>query len=207
MTSDKGGYLETLHWSGPSSKLFVLNCSNFLLIDGTRKMNIYHLSLIVTTVVNSLEKYIPIGFLVAPSEHSDSITRQMNLLKLTRTGCCDPSSIQSRSIMTEEGPALVKVASNVDGCHHWLYLFYINQLAIRVSCQHIISFLIKSTFITLQWFYIKYVLFNYIIHFYLFRHLFFYSILVEKCGGTSMALKVDFLMNVSFFNTVRGFSW
>ena len=33
MTSDKGGRLETFHWSGPYSKLFVSNCSDFLLID------------------------------------------------------------------------------------------------------------------------------------------------------------------------------
>ena len=94
MISDKGGHLETLHWSGPYSKFSVPNCSDFLLIDGTHKLNIYDLSLIVTTVLNSLGKSIPIGFLVAPSGHSDSITRQMNRLKLTRTGCCDPSSIQ-----------------------------------------------------------------------------------------------------------------
>ena len=33
ITSDKGGRLETLYWSGPYSKLFVPNCSDFLLID------------------------------------------------------------------------------------------------------------------------------------------------------------------------------
>ena len=57
------------------TKLFVPNCSDFLLID---------------TVVGSFGKFFQIGFLVAPSEHSYSITRQMNLLKLTRTGCCIP---------------------------------------------------------------------------------------------------------------------
>ena len=93
MTSDKGERLETLHWSGPYSKLSVPNCSKCLLIDGTQKTNIYDLSLIVTTVVDSLENSVPIGFLVAPSGHSDSITGQMNLLKLTHTGCCNPSSI------------------------------------------------------------------------------------------------------------------
>ena len=84
------------------------------------------MSLIVTTVVYSLGKYVPIGFLVVPSKHSDSIIRQMNLLKLTRTGCCNPSSIQLRSIMTGEGSALVKVASNMDGYHHCLCSFHIN---------------------------------------------------------------------------------
>ena len=42
-----------------------------LLIDGTHKTNIHDLSLIVTTVVDSLGKSIPIIFLVVPSEHSE----------------------------------------------------------------------------------------------------------------------------------------
>ena len=54
MTTDKGGRLETLHWSGPYSKLFVSDWSNFLLIDCTHKTNIYDFSLIVTIVVDSL---------------------------------------------------------------------------------------------------------------------------------------------------------
>ena len=112
------------------------------------------------TVVGSLGKSVPIGFLVAPFEHSDSITRQMNLLKLTRTSCCNPSSIQIRSIMTDESSALVKVTSNMDGYCHYLCSFYINQLAVRVSFQiiyiimtqhiNIISFLIYFTFIMSQ---------------------------------------------------------
>ena len=65
----------------------------------THKTNIYDISLIVTSVIDSLGKYIIISFLVAPSEHSESITRQMNLLKLTRPCCCNTSSIQSRSII------------------------------------------------------------------------------------------------------------
>ena len=63
---------------------------------------------------------------MVPFEHSDSITRQMNLLKLTRTDCCNNSSIQSRSIMTDEDSVLVKVASNMDGYHHCLCSFHIN---------------------------------------------------------------------------------
>ena len=84
------------------------------------------MSLIITTGVDSVGKYVPIGFIVAPFEHSDPIIRQMNLLKVTHTGCCNPSLIQSRYIMTDEGSALVKVASNMDGYHHYLYLFQIN---------------------------------------------------------------------------------
>ena len=57
---------------------------------------------------DSLGKSVLIGFLLAPSEHSDLITKHINLLKLTRTNCIDPSFIKTRSIMTDEGSALVK---------------------------------------------------------------------------------------------------
>ena len=82
--------------------------SDFVLINGTHKTNIYDLSLIVTTVVESLGNFVPLGFLLAPSEHSESITRHMNLLKLTGDNCIDPLYVNSRSIMTDEGSALVK---------------------------------------------------------------------------------------------------
>ena len=76
MTSDKGGRLDTLYWSNPYSKMFLPNCSYFVLIRGTHKIYIYiYISLIVTTIVDSLGKSVPIAFLVASSEHSDSITR------------------------------------------------------------------------------------------------------------------------------------
>ena len=70
MTSDNGRRLETLHWYNPLSRTFVSGLSDFVLIDGTHKTNIYDLSLIVTTVVDSLGKSVPLGFLLAPSEHS-----------------------------------------------------------------------------------------------------------------------------------------
>ena len=89
MTSDNEGRLETLHWSNLLSKTFVPVLSDFVLIDGTHKINIYDLSLVVTTVVDSLGKSIPLGFLLAPSEHSESITRHMNILKLTDNNCID----------------------------------------------------------------------------------------------------------------------
>ena len=135
MTSDNGGHFETLHWSGRFSRSFVSSYSDFLLIDSTHKTSISDLSLIVTDIVDSLGKSIPIGFLVAPSEHSDSITRHMKLLNLTRPEHYDPSLTQSRSIETDEGSALVKVSSNMDGYYHCFCLFRINQLAIRVSSQ------------------------------------------------------------------------
>ena len=84
-------------------------------------------------MVDSLGKSVPLGFLLAPSEQSDSITRQMNILKLTGTNCIDPSFINTRSIMTDEGSALVKVGSDMAGCHHCVCAFHINELDVRVS--------------------------------------------------------------------------
>ena len=83
MTSDNGGRLETLHLSNPLSRTFVTGSSDFVLIDGTHKTNIYDLSLIVTTVVDSLGKSVRLRFLLAPSDCFESITRHMDLLKLT----------------------------------------------------------------------------------------------------------------------------
>ena len=128
MTSGNG-----LHWSNPLSKTFMPVLSDFVLIDGIHKTNIYDLSLIVTTVVDSLGKSVPFRFLLAPSEHSDSITRHMHLLKLTGDNCIDPSFINTRSIMTDEGSALVKIASGMAGYYHCLCAFHINQLDVRVS--------------------------------------------------------------------------
>ena len=42
--------------------------NDFVLIDGTYKTNIYDLSLLVTTVVDSLSVSVPIALMVAPSE-------------------------------------------------------------------------------------------------------------------------------------------
>ena len=115
------------------SKTCVSIFSDFVLIDGAHKTNIYDLLLVVTTVVDSLGKSVPLGFLLAPSEHSDSITRHMDLLKLTGTHCIDPSFINTHSVMTDEDSTLVKVAYNRAGYHHYLYVLRINQLAVRVS--------------------------------------------------------------------------
>ena len=83
MTSDNEGRLETLHWASILSESGVRNYSDFVLIDSTHKSNLYDLSLVVTTVVDSLEISVPLGFLLAPSEHSVAITEHMNLLKYT----------------------------------------------------------------------------------------------------------------------------
>ena len=68
MVSDRGGRLEILHCSGSFSSLFVKKYNDFILIDRTHKTNIYDLSLLVTTVVDSLGVSVPIGLMVAPSE-------------------------------------------------------------------------------------------------------------------------------------------
>jgi len=60
MTSDNVGRLETLHWYNPLSRTFVPGLSDFVLIGGTYKTKIYDLSLIVTTVVDSLGKSVPL---------------------------------------------------------------------------------------------------------------------------------------------------
>ena len=62
MASDKGGRLEILHWAGSLSSMFVDKYNDFILIDGTHKTNIYDLSLIITTTVDSLGISVPVGF-------------------------------------------------------------------------------------------------------------------------------------------------
>ena len=126
MTSDNEGRLETLYWSNPLSKTFVPVLSDFVLIDGTHKTTIYNLSLVVTTVVDSFVKYVPLGFLLAPPEHSESITRHKNILKLIGNDGIDPSCVNTRSIMTDEGSVLVKVASGMAGYHHCICAFHIS---------------------------------------------------------------------------------
>ena len=144
MTSDNGGRLETLHWSNPLSRTFMPGLSDFVLNNGNHKTNIYYLSLIVTTVIDSLGKSVPLGFLLAPFEHSESITRHMNLLKLTGNNCIDPSYVNSRSIMTDKGSTLVKVASDMAGSHHCLCAFHINQLDVRINSSVNTKFMLSS---------------------------------------------------------------
>ena len=62
MCPDKGGRLESLHWSNSFSDSFIHSYSDFLLIDITHKTSIYDLSLVVTTVVDYLSISIPVGF-------------------------------------------------------------------------------------------------------------------------------------------------
>ena len=62
MASDKGDILEILHWAGSLSSLFVDKYNDLILIDGTHKSNIYDLSLIITTMVDSLGISVPAVF-------------------------------------------------------------------------------------------------------------------------------------------------
>ena len=68
----------------------------------------------------------------------------MNLLKLTGDNCIDPLYVNSRSIMTDEGSALVKVASDMAGYHHCICAFHIKQLAVRVSSFVNTKFMLSS---------------------------------------------------------------
>ena len=54
IVSYRSGRLEILHWSGFFPSLFVERHNGLVLIDRTRKTNIYDLSLFVTTVVDFL---------------------------------------------------------------------------------------------------------------------------------------------------------
>ena len=121
MTSDDGGRLETLHWSNPIQKSFVSDFNNFVIIDSIHKTNIYYMSLVVTNIVDSLGKSVPFVFLLAPSEHSDSITRHMNILKLIRSNFIDLSLFNTRSIINYEGSVSVEVAPDMTGYHHCFF--------------------------------------------------------------------------------------
>ena len=64
MIHNRGGRLETLHWSGSFSSLFIEKYSDFILIDRIHKTIIHDLSLVVTTLVDSSEISIPTNLLV-----------------------------------------------------------------------------------------------------------------------------------------------
>ena len=62
MASDNGGRLKILQWTGSLSSMFVDKYNDFILIDSVHKTNICDLSLIVTTMVDSLGISVPVGF-------------------------------------------------------------------------------------------------------------------------------------------------
>ena len=133
LASNRGGRLQISHWSGPSSSFFIDRYSDFVLIDGTHKNDIYDLSLVVITVVDSLGVSIPTGFIVTSSENSSSIESHLDLLRVGGNSSPNLSRNTSYSIMTDEGSALIKVAPSMWGCNHCLFSFHVNQLAVRVS--------------------------------------------------------------------------
>ena len=133
MASDRGGRLKILHWLGFFSSSFVEKYNDFVLIDGTRKTNVYDRSLVVTTVVDSLVVSVTVVFFVAPSENSSSIKSHLNHLKIGSNPSHDLYGSTSCAIMTDEGSTLVKVLSSISGYNHCMCLFHVNQLALRVS--------------------------------------------------------------------------
>ena len=125
MVSDRGGRLEILHWSGSFSSLFVEKYNDFVLIDGTRKTNIYDLSLVVTIVVDSLGVSVPVSFFVAPSEYSPSIESHPDQ-KIGSNPSNDLYWNMSCTIMTDKGSALVKLVSSISSYNHCLCSFHVN---------------------------------------------------------------------------------
>ena len=91
--------------------MFVEKYSDFSLIEGTRKTNIYDLSLVVTTIVDSLRVSIPASFLVPPSENSSSIDSHLDILRISSNPSHDLSGSTSCSVMTNEESASVNVTS------------------------------------------------------------------------------------------------
>ena len=57
----------------------------------------------------------------------------MKLLRLSDNTELNSTFATSRSIITDECSVRVKVASSMEGCHHCLYAFHGNQLAILMS--------------------------------------------------------------------------
>lgn len=133
MASDEGGKLEILHWAGSLSSLFIDKYNNFILVDGTHKINIYDLSLSVTTTVDSLDISIPVGFMLAPSENSASTEDHLDRLRIDGTPSNGLHGVSSRSIVTDEGYALVKVVSLITGYNHCLCSLHVHQSLVRVS--------------------------------------------------------------------------
>ena len=122
-----------MHWLGFFSSFVIERYNDFVLINGTQNTNIYDLSLVVTTVIDSLGVSIPAGFLVIPSKNSSLIERHLDHLKIGSNSCPDLSRHTTCSIMTDEGSALVRMAPSMSGYVHSLYVFHVNQLAVRVS--------------------------------------------------------------------------
>ena len=106
--------------------MFLEKYSDVVLIDGTRKTNIYDLSLFVTTVVDSLDILFPVGFLVAPSENSSLIESHLDYLKIGSNPSHNIYGSTSCVILIDEGLALIDVASSIIDYNHCMYSFHVN---------------------------------------------------------------------------------
>ena len=147
MASDRGGRIETLHWSGSFSSLFIEKYSDFILIDGTHNTNLYDLSLVVTTMVDSLGVSIPAGFLVTLSENLSSIESHLDLLRIDSNPSHDLYGGIYYSMMTDEGLASVEVVSSMSGYYHCMCSFHVNQLTVRVSLLMLFAVVDSLSFI------------------------------------------------------------
>jgi len=86
--------------------------------------------------------------LLAPSENSASI--EDHLVHLTIGGIHSNGLHQfsSRSIMTDEGSALVKVSSLISGYNHCLCSLHVHQVALRVVICFYVSTLYAVNILT-----------------------------------------------------------
>ena len=76
---------------------------------------------------------VPVGFLLAPSENSISIEDHLVHLRIGGIHSNSLHRVSSRSIMIDEGSALIKVVSLISGYNQCLCLFHVHQLTVRVS--------------------------------------------------------------------------
>ena len=84
--------------------------------------------------------------MVTPTEKLYSIKGCMKLLGLSDSTDFRSYFATSRSIMTDEGSALVKLASSMKGYHHYLCSFNINQLPIWVSYVFVLLLFLTTHF-------------------------------------------------------------
>ena len=75
-------FLEYLHRIKFLSSSFISKYDEFVFADGTHKTNLYDLNLVVTTVNDSIGVSVLMGFLVAPSEPSQSVMKKIVLLRI-----------------------------------------------------------------------------------------------------------------------------
>ena len=106
---------------------FISKYDDFVLIDGTHNINIYDLNLVVTTVIDSLGTFVSVGFLVAPSEHSQSIKKKY-LLRIFQFLMKNHQSC----IMIDEGLVLVNMATSLSNFCRLFCGYHVNALAIQV---------------------------------------------------------------------------